>query len=180
MQRMPVWHPLAKHLSHNFTLDSLLTKPLKATLWERDPTAWEKRARHKREGKSYLAGSSPVGEVALVSQLSSPGIKREITSATSFHQDCINELRWEASGHREPRSVEGCKRKAGSAYELHRLNEGFIATALLFLSQFPCSPSTLFFSPLGHPEMEAKHSSQRSRSPYCCCQQWGRKKNAVM
>ena len=134
----------------------------------------------KWEGKSCLAGSSPVGEVVLVSQLSSPGIKREITSATSLRQDCINDLRWEPSGHREPRSVKGCKRKAGSAYELHRLNEGFIATGSLFLSQFPCSPSTLFSSLLGHLEMEAKQGLQRSRNLCCCCQQRSRKKNAVM
>lgn len=128
-------------------------------------------AGHKQEGKGCLAGWSPVGEVLLVSQLNAPEIKREMTLATLLHQDCVNDLRWEASGRREPRSVGECKGKAGSAYEIHRLNERFIATASLFFSLFPCCPSILFSSLLGHLEVEAKQGLQRSRNPYCCCQQ---------
>lgn len=76
---------------------------------------------YKWEGKSSLAGSSSLGEVVLVFQLSSPGIKREITSDTQFIKIVFNNLRWEPSGHRESRPAEGC----GSTYELHRWNKGF-------------------------------------------------------
>jgi len=111
-----------------------------------------------------------VGHVVLVFQLISAGVKREITSATLLGQDCTNDLRWEASGHREPRYVKGCKRKVRITQELHRLKEGFTATASLLLSQLPFSPSSLISSLLGHLEMEVKQGLQRSRNSYCCCQ----------
>lgn len=126
---------------------------------------------HKWEEKRCLADSCPLAEVVLVSQLNSWGIKREITSTTSLHQDCINDLRWEASGHREPKSFEECKRKVRSTYELRKLNEEFIATALLFFSLFPCCTSTPFSLLLSQLEMEAKQGLQHSRNLSCCCQQ---------
>lgn len=39
--------------------------------------------------------------------------KKQITLTTLLGQGCINSLRWEASGHGEPRSAKRCKRKTG-------------------------------------------------------------------